>query len=210
MKANYIHSRNGSFHPDYLWLKYPEFAAPVPVLAASRPVKQYPLCEERNTGLRAYEAREGTTPFGGDTGNTMPDSCGERGNTFEIGKRVVLFDGKRRRSYIGMACTACGRVFGARSEDVGRAKYCSRACHSSTLRRAPTGATEAERDRAHALVEAAIKRGELLRKPCQVCGSEPVDAHHPNYSKPLDVEWLCRSHHVAVHLATPAKGRWDR
>lgn len=41
----------------------------------------------------------------------------------------------------------------------------------------------------------AIKRGEVQRQPCGVCGTSPAEAHHTDYSKPLDVSWLCRLHH---------------
>lgn len=46
---------------------------------------------------------------------------------------------------------------------------------------------------------AAIKDGTLIRKPCEVCGDEKVDGHHDDYSKPLDVRWLCRKHHILEH-----------
>jgi hypothetical protein len=42
------------------------------------------------------------------------------------------------------------------------------------------------------------KRGLLERKPCKVCGAK-AERHHPNYNKPLLVEWLCREHHLALH-----------
>jgi len=45
----------------------------------------------------------------------------------------------------------------------------------------------------------AIASGALLRRPCEVCGAEKVDAHHDDYSKPLDVRWLCRPHHLELH-----------
>lgn len=42
----------------------------------------------------------------------------------------------------------------------------------------------------------AIKRGDIIPKPCVICGETKVDAHHPDYNKPNDIVWLCRKHHV--------------
>lgn len=39
----------------------------------------------------------------------------------------------------------------------------------------------------------------LERKPCEMCGEERSDAHHDDYSKPLEVRWLCRKHHMELH-----------
>jgi hypothetical protein len=52
---------------------------------------------------------------------------------------------------------------------------------------------------AHWKVAAALRSGKLVREPCAVCG-EKAQAHHDNYSKPLDVRWLCREHHDVEHL----------
>jgi hypothetical protein len=38
---------------------------------------------------------------------------------------------------------------------------------------------------------------------CEVCGSHPADAHHDDYTKPLDVRWLCEPHHMQVHRRIP-------
>ena len=35
--------------------------------------------------------------------------------------------------------------------------------------------------------------------PCEVCGDPKADKHHPDYSKPLEVVYLCRLHHVKEH-----------
>lgn len=59
--------------------------------------------------------------------------------------------------------------------------------------------TDAVKRRAHYAVTRALQTGSLLRRPCEICGSSPVDAHHPDYKHPLEVRWLCRKHHVAVH-----------
>ena len=46
----------------------------------------------------------------------------------------------------------------------------------------------------------AIKRGKLIRQPCEMCGAtENIVAHHDDYSKPLDVHWLCATHHKRLH-----------
>ena len=50
----------------------------------------------------------------------------------------------------------------------------------------------------HRSVHKAIKTGQLVRMPCEVCGSK-AEAHHPDYSKPLNVMWLCRKHHSEWH-----------
>lgn len=53
---------------------------------------------------------------------------------------------------------------------------------------------------AHRLVFSAVRRGSLVRQPCEVCGTARTDAHHPHgYDRPLDVAWLCRVHHFAEH-----------
>lgn len=41
----------------------------------------------------------------------------------------------------------------------------------------------------------------IIRLPCEVCGSINSQAHHDNYSEPLEVRWLCPLHHAEVHLA---------
>lgn len=52
--------------------------------------------------------------------------------------------------------------------------------------------------RARNLVQHAKRRGDLIPQPCEVCGSEDVHAHHDDYSKPLEVRWLCSAHHASV------------
>jgi hypothetical protein len=60
-----------------------------------------------------------------------------------------------------------------------------------------------ERAVAQSAVDAALRRGELVRKPCAVCGEVRAEAHHQYYSQPLHVLWLwlwlCRRHHAEGH-----------
>lgn len=56
--------------------------------------------------------------------------------------------------------------------------------------------------RAHSAVDRAIRRGELVRPlVCEECGddSRMIEAAHGDYSKTLQVRWLCRRCHC----------RWD-
>jgi len=53
--------------------------------------------------------------------------------------------------------------------------------------------------RAHSAVGNAKRRGEITEAPCAVCGSDKVEAHHDDYSRPLDVLWLCHKHHMEHH-----------
>ena len=58
-----------------------------------------------------------------------------------------------------------------------------------------------EKYKAHRKVYYAIKTGKLFKEPCAVCGNKDVHAHHEDYSKPLDVIWLCVKHHMHEHIA---------
>ncbi len=43
------------------------------------------------------------------------------------------------------------------------------------------------------------ERGKLIPQPCKECGSSAVEKHHDDYTKPLKVTWLCRTHHLELH-----------
>lgn len=51
----------------------------------------------------------------------------------------------------------------------------------------------------HKETQIAIRKGDLIKTPCEVCGIEKVEAHHPDYNRPLKVMWLCKKHHVEWH-----------
>lgn len=56
-----------------------------------------------------------------------------------------------------------------------------------------------EKHKAHKAVETALLFGRLVKQPCEVCGNKKSQAHHDDYSKRLDVRWLCPSHHNELH-----------
>jgi len=55
-----------------------------------------------------------------------------------------------------------------------------------------------ERRKAAHAVSNAVRDGRITPQLCWVCG-EQAEAHHPDYSSPLDVVWLCSKHHQEVH-----------
>lgn len=53
--------------------------------------------------------------------------------------------------------------------------------------------------KARGILYRAVKSGKIIKGCCQVCASENVQAHHPDYKFPLKVEWLCIKHHYQKH-----------
>lgn len=54
------------------------------------------------------------------------------------------------------------------------------------------------KDRARKLLAQKIRFGRMERQPCEICGGS-AQAHHEDYSKPYEVRWLCRVHHMELH-----------
>ena len=48
----------------------------------------------------------------------------------------------------------------------------------------------------------ALRSGKLVKADaCSKCGKDGlIDGHHPDYSKPLEVLWLCRRCHTDEHV----------
>lgn len=53
--------------------------------------------------------------------------------------------------------------------------------------------------RAYTKVWDAIRDRKLFQQPCEICGKSKANAHHDDYSKPLEVRWLCHKHHMEHH-----------
>lgn len=54
-----------------------------------------------------------------------------------------------------------------------------------------------EKRRAQKMIEYQIKIGRIKRRKC-FCGKKG-EAHHEDYSKPLEITWVCRTHHMELH-----------
>lgn len=58
--------------------------------------------------------------------------------------------------------------------------------------------------RAQNALNNALRDGKIERRPCEVCAQpKGVHAHHKDYSKPLDVIWLCARCHHRLHALFP-------
>jgi len=138
----------------------------------------------------------------------------------------------RKRKTIEARCIICDKVFMSRIDQLraGRGQTCSHSCAAtlaSITRRQdgphnnnwkggePTNyrlskrryrARHPEKARAHMMVRDAIAVGILHREPCSICGALASQAHHEDYSRPLDVNWLCKEHHEQRHIELRKKG----
>lgn len=118
------------------------------------------------------------------------DSC-------EIGNRG------RRPSFGKGLCGKCGapqdmaRYHGKRVHSY--CKACQREYMRGHRQRTPMTPEQRMKDNARSYAGVYLRRGKIERKPCQKCGSDKSQMHHHDYSKPLEVEWLCRPCHMGEH-----------
>ncbi len=102
-------------------------------------------------------------------------------------------------------CVTCGapcdlkRYFGKRKYAY---PYCKK-CKASYMRewRRANKMTPAQRrkDNCRSYASQYLRRGKIKRAPCKRCGDANSQMHHPDYSKPLLVEWMCRPCHLLEH-----------
>lgn len=96
-----------------------------------------------------------------------------------------------------LKCSKCGQP-----HDRSGQSYCL-ACHAAWQRRwrpkyRDLTPLQKMKDNARSYAGMYLRRGEIKRKPCRDCGAR-AQMHHPDYSKPLEVIWLCVPHHRAEH-----------
>ena len=76
-------------------------------------------------------------------------------------------------------------------------------CHATSMRewRKTHPMTEAQKvkDRARSYAGVYLREGRIAKENCTSCGSKESQMHHPDYSKPIDIVWLCRKCHLLVH-----------
>lgn len=55
------------------------------------------------------------------------------------------------------------------------------------------------KDNCRSYANVMLKEGLIQWDPCLQCGSIKSEMHHPDYSNPMLVVWLCRQHHLELH-----------
>lgn len=117
-------------------------------------------------------------------------------------------------------CTSCKTIKdlmpGPYAKVKGNSYYLCRSCNTARFqkyRKSEKGAENTKRaaakQRKYAhkkylarnAVNEAIRAGNIIRPDeCPNCDTiTTVHAHHPNYDEPLNVRWLCRKCHIALH-----------
>lgn len=111
--------------------------------------------------------------------------------------RAVKHSPRKRNPWHSGLCGKCRSVPHAT-----RMRYCN-PCHAANMREwrktHPLNAEQKIKDTARSYANVYQRRGLLKPKPCEVCGSSNVEKHHDDYSKPLEVRWFCRKHHLTHH-----------
>lgn len=110
--------------------------------------------------------------------------------------------GKQKKSTRKHFCDECLLIRKRKSTNEAakrRRKYYKE--HGYTLEAIPLTPLQHElRRNARNLVNRMLRQGLLERLPCEVCKNKKVEAHHDDYSKPLEIRWLCKMHHYEHHL----------
>lgn len=117
-----------------------------------------------------------------------------------------LIEGRRYKHPSGLkpTCSNCGRD---KEDNYKKDAYC-RSCRllKRKLRKPFMSDEQKFKEASRRLTRLAIKRGVLIKQPCEVCGEVNVDAHHDDYEKPLEIRWLCKNHHREYHNSLKHKG----
>lgn len=155
------------------------------------------------------------------TDDTLERPCRSCGGSFMPSRAAM-----RKRNYICSSCSSARRNEWKRAhkDRVASANAAWKLAHPDrvseytrrqeqkrklTLRnRKPTPQTrkppplgDRHKRRARGFVNNWLRRGKLARLPCARCGNPKSQAHHPDYTRPLLILWLCSSCHAKEHTA---------
>jgi len=95
-------------------------------------------------------------------------------------------------------CSSCGCELNNFSESKGTKGKC-RHCYSQYKKAYLSVDINKVKQSARATALRALNKGLIIKLNCALCGSVESEMHHHDYSKPLDVNWLCHACHIDFH-----------
>ena len=102
-------------------------------------------------------------------------------------------------------CCRCGKL----KERISRAfcRACARQYERQWRKRHPLTDEQRWKNNVRSLARSYWVRGKLRQKPCRHCGESRTERHHPDYTRPLYVFWLCRPCHLKLHANRRRRAR---
>lgn len=186
------------------WARQIEAKHSMPLLRKETVYFYYP-CAECNVELKAYENAKAKRKFcskdclekfiNNRVENAMPQcsNCGTVKNLSANGK-YFLKSGAISKQYL---CRECNTERLKKYRQTKNGKIAVDKARRMSQERYP------EKYKARTLLNVALKKGTIARpKACTLCLISKPEAHHEDYTKPLEVHWLCRQCHVGVHNGT--------
>ena len=128
--------------------------------------------------------------------HTCPE-CGKEWMDFPSNKRVYCsrkcyWAGKRKAR---PECKVCGTPV-----RLMRNEYCSRSCRNKDL------GFQSQPVRTYSGLYAKLRKLYPNPEPCVLCGCAGQHRHHPDYTKPFEIVWVCSACHRKLHQ-TGKKGK---
>jgi len=105
-----------------------------------------------------------------------------------------------------MRKTTCSKCGGPMEESrVGKYGYCKK-CHAKNMRDnrpkwTPVYFEEKQKMRARSRSRDYVNKGYIVKERCVLCGKKDTEVHHRDYADPLNVLWVCKDCHAAIHKA---------
>ena len=105
---------------------------------------------------------------------------------------------------MGRSCKNCRRSI-RRGSGVGLCTPCYHLpqIHAKLMRKwrrtHPLTIEQRRRDIARSYAGVYLRRGKIKRSPCSQCHEPGQHMHHEDYSRPLNIEWLCKRCHKRIH-----------
>jgi ribosomal protein S27AE len=125
----------------------------------------------------------------------------------ELKPEESFYKDRTQKTGRGSYCKDCFRAYNSEKTKKDRDKYIEKSRNYRERNKNIISekqkiyqANNREKIIAHGLVRRALEKGTIIKKElCEKCGEPSVLSHHEDYSKPLDIMWLCLRCHQILH-----------